>query len=98
MDYSDKIKVMAREIIENALHELRSYRRKRHINNSAQQTAFRGFESTLAWFNARSDVTFGYGWCLHYSQINPNVIRSAINKYTTEQEDNNDDNDTGIEE
>lgn len=36
----------------------------------------------LAWFNRRDTKAAGYGWCLHYSEMNPNIIRKYINEFT----------------
>ena len=32
----------------------------------------------LAWFNERSTIVCGYGWCLGVSGANPNAIRRKI--------------------
>jgi len=34
----------------------------------------------LGWFNERSIVVGGYGWCLFVSGANPNAIRKIIVK------------------
>jgi hypothetical protein len=35
----------------------------------------------LRWFAERSVAPCGYGWCLEYSSINPNLIRILLNSY-----------------
>ena len=34
----------------------------------------------LAWFRWRDETPFGYGWCLNYFSINPNLVRKIINR------------------
>jgi hypothetical protein len=33
----------------------------------------------VKWFNDRDDTMFGYGFCLEYSELNPNSLRKLIN-------------------
>lgn len=68
-------KKMGTELIKQALadvkgYALRSYRDEKKLKQQA-----------LEWFAERSTKVGGYGWALHHSGGNPNVIRKSINKY-----------------
>ena len=63
--FTDNYRLLAIELISLALKDL-----KRN----------KGVKDTLAWFNERSDKAMGYGWALHHSGGNPNVIRRSINE------------------
>jgi hypothetical protein len=68
----DKAKALATDLIIGALQDVR------------QKRFIRERKDALKWFNFRETTAFGYGWCLHYSNLNPNVIRRVINKLTGE--------------
>jgi len=35
----------------------------------------------LAWFHWRNITPFGYGWCLNYFPVNPNLVRKIIKRF-----------------
>ena len=80
-DYAYKISRLASDMIRVSLNDIK---RGSQFTNSKSDTFLRNYrdkENALRWFNERSTSPFGYGWCLQYSGINPNLVRKTINLY-----------------
>ena len=67
-EYRNRVERIARDMILLMVKDIKK------ANNP------RNKKSALEWFNRRDTSPFGYGWCLKYTKINPNMIRRYINK------------------
>jgi hypothetical protein len=59
----ERIKVLARDVLEVALRDIRKRRY---------------YQEAMFWFKARAQTPFGYGWCLQRSGYNPNAIKTYL--------------------
>lgn len=66
-EFDERFRKMAQEVIEQALSDIK-------------RGKFGQKDEAIKWFNERSTIGFGYGWCLGLSGYNPNTIRRIINK------------------
>ena len=41
----------------------------------------KNFEDAKKWFEEKSRETFGFYWCLEYSEANPNLVRKYLNEW-----------------
>jgi len=73
-----RVKKMATEVI---ILSLRDIEKKPNGDKSNSASIIRNKECAIRWFNERSVDPFGYGWCLEYSELNPNLVRKIINRF-----------------
>ena len=73
---------MAFDCIKGALTDIRKLKNldKRVFRGREKKVFEDNGKNAIKWFNERSEEIFGYGWCLHYSRLNPNSIRKIINR------------------
>jgi len=81
-EFMARVKKMATEIITLGLRDIK---KKPNGNKTNRNKIKMNKELSIKWFNERSQEPFGYGWCLQYSELNPNLIRKLINRFMEEE-------------